>query len=142
MRILRPAEYRRSIFEIDLDRLKANGFRAIMLDLDNTLVKWNDPDPTPGLLDWLELVKRKGFAVLPIGTSARVGGGAGRAEVEAMEGFAVLRAAAAAGVPALELRAISNAYDDDRDDWRVEEALEALAAAVATLIDGAVPNHA
>jgi futalosine hydrolase len=80
--------------------------------------------------------------VLPIGTSARVGGGAGRAEVEAMEGFAVLRAAAAAGVPALELRAISNAYDDDRDDWRVEEALEALAAAVATLIDGAVPNHA
>lgn len=62
MRILRPAEYRRSIFEIDLDRLKANGFRAIMLDLDNTLVKWNDPDPTPGLLDWLALVKQKGFA--------------------------------------------------------------------------------
>ena len=39
---------------------------------------------------------------------ARVGGGAG-CEVEAMEGFGVLRAAALAGVPALELRAISNA---------------------------------
>ena len=34
------------------------------------------------------------------------------AEVEAMEGFAVLRAAALAGVPALELRAVSNRYDD------------------------------
>src|SRR5262249_50871581 len=41
--------------------------------------------------------------VCPISTSARVGGGASCAEVEAMEGFGVLRAAAAAGVPALEL---------------------------------------
>ena len=53
-------------------------------------------------------------AVLPIGTSARVGGGASCADVEAMEGFAVLRAAAAAGVPALELRAVSNGYGADR----------------------------
>lgn len=61
MRILRPAEYRRSIFEIDLSRLKQMGKRAIMLDLDNTLVRWNDPDPTPGLLTWLDAVKAKGF---------------------------------------------------------------------------------
>src|SRR5262249_59603603 len=46
--------------------------------------------------------------VLPIGTAARVGGAAALAEGEAMEGFAVLRAAAAAGVPALELRPVSN----------------------------------
>jgi nucleoside phosphorylase len=72
--------------------------------------------------------------VLPIGTSARVGGGASCADVEAMEGFAVLRAAAAAGVPALELRAISNEYGADRSAWRVEEALEALAKAVTTLL--------
>ena len=45
--------------------------------------------------------------VLPIATSGQVGGGAA-CEVEAMEGFGVLRAAALAGVPALELRAISN----------------------------------
>ncbi len=73
-------------------------------------------------------------AVLPIGTSARVGGGASCADVEAMEGFAVLRAAAAAGVPALELRAVSNEYGADRSAWRVEEALEALAKAVTTLL--------
>ena len=48
---------------------------------------------------------------LPIATSARVGRGAPCADVEAMEGFGVLRAAAAAGVPALELRAVSNAFD-------------------------------
>ncbi|HLN62831.1 MAG TPA: YqeG family HAD IIIA-type phosphatase [Symbiobacteriaceae bacterium] len=61
MRLLRPAEYHKSIFAIDLDKLHAGGYRAIMLDLDNTLVKWNDPDPTPGLMEWLERVRQKGF---------------------------------------------------------------------------------
>ena len=52
-----------------------------------------------------------------------VGGGAGY-DVEAMEGFGVLLAAAFAGVPAVELRAISNAVDEpDRSRWRFDDAL-------------------
>jgi futalosine hydrolase len=74
-------------------------------------------------------------AVVPIATSARVGGGQEHAEVEAMEGFAVLRAAEAAGVPAIELRAISNAFDAPREEWRIDEALAALATAVPLLIE-------
>jgi futalosine hydrolase len=71
--------------------------------------------------------------VLPIGTTARVG--AGRAcPVEAMEGFAVLRAAELAGVPAVEVRAISNLVDDRRDDWRLDEALGALGQALPGLL--------
>lgn len=61
MQILRPAEYRRSIFAIDLDKLKRLGYRAIMLDLDNTLVRWNHPDPTPPLVEWLRRVRAMGF---------------------------------------------------------------------------------
>lgn len=73
--------------------------------------------------------------VLPIGTTARVGGGTA-CEVEAMEGFGVLRAAAIAGVPALELRAISNLVaDTDRGLWRVDEALDALRAALPPLLE-------
>jgi futalosine hydrolase len=73
--------------------------------------------------------------VLPIATSGRVGGGAA-CEVEAMEGFGVLRAAALAGVPALELRAISNPVDEaDRDRWRIDEALAALREALPPLLD-------
>jgi nucleoside phosphorylase len=72
--------------------------------------------------------------VLPIGTSARVGAGAGF-EVEAMEGFGVLRAAQLAGVPAVELRAVSNAADEaDRGRWRIDDALGALADAVPRVI--------
>jgi futalosine hydrolase len=73
--------------------------------------------------------------VLPIGTSARVGGGT-QCEVEAMEGFGVLRAAAIAGVPALELRAVSNAVDEaDRARWRIDEALALLRETVPRLLE-------
>jgi len=73
--------------------------------------------------------------VLPIGTAGRVGGGAG-CEVEAMEGFGVLRAAALAGVPALELRAVSNPVSEaDRGLWRVDDALDALRAALPRLLE-------
>jgi nucleoside phosphorylase len=73
--------------------------------------------------------------VLPIGTTARVGGGA-QCEVEAMEGFGVLRAAALAGVPAVELRAVSNFVTDvDRSLWRTDEALAALREALPPLVE-------
>ena len=75
--------------------------------------------------------------VEPIATTARVGGGAACAGVEAMEGFAVLRAAALAGVPAVELRAISNGFGDDRAAWRVDDALAALAQAVPRVLEAA-----
>jgi futalosine hydrolase len=72
--------------------------------------------------------------VLPIGTSGKVGGATG-CEVEAMEGFGVLRACALAGVPAVELRAISNAPDEvNRGNWRFEESFAALGEAVARVL--------
>jgi futalosine hydrolase len=51
-----------------------------------------------------------------------------------MEGFAVLRACELAGVPALEVRAVSNRVSDHRDHWRVDDAVEALAHAVRRLL--------
>jgi futalosine hydrolase len=73
--------------------------------------------------------------VLPIGTTARVGGG-GVCEVEAMEGFGVLRAAGLAGVPAVELRAVSNPVDEpDRGKWRIDDALNALRDALPPLLE-------
>ena len=73
--------------------------------------------------------------VLPIATCGRVGGG-GSFDVEAMEGFGVLRASQLAGVPAVELRAVSNAPGEaDRGRWRFEEAFAALAEALPPLLD-------
>ena len=74
--------------------------------------------------------------VLPIATCARVGAGVDH-DVEAMEGFGVLRAAVLAGVPAVELRAVSNDPGEaDRARWRFDDAFAALADAVPRLLAG------
>ncbi|KAB7852690.1 futalosine hydrolase [Streptomyces mobaraensis] len=53
---------------------------------------------------------------------------------EAMEGFGVAEAAAAHGVPVLELRAVSNAVGPrDRAAWRIGDALAALTEAFRAL---------
>ena len=52
-----------------------------------------------------------------------------------MEGFGVLRAAALAGVPAVEVRAISNEIGEpDRRRWRIAEAIDTLSIAVPGLL--------
>jgi nucleoside phosphorylase len=70
----------------------------------------------------------------PIGTSARVGG-SHELDVEAMEGFAVLRACELAGVPAVELRVVSNQVDEpDRGRWRFDDAFALLAETLPRLV--------
>ena len=73
-----------------------------------------------------------GVTPVVIGTTARVGGGT--CVVEAMEGFAVLRAAQLAGVPAIEVRSVSNHVEDARADWLINDALAALAQALPGLL--------
>ena len=80
--------------------------------------------------------------ICTIGTTARVGGSlandqgdAETPEVEAMEGFAVLRAAQMAGVPAIEVRAISNAIEErDRSRWHFDAAFRAITAVTPRLV--------
>ena len=73
-------------------------------------------------------------AVRPIGTSARVGGSRD-VDVEAMEGFAVLRACELAGVPAVEVRVVSNEIDEpDRTRWRFDDAFATLGEVLPRLV--------
>ena len=89
--------------------------------------------PDPALLDEVRRALPEA-RLLPIGTSASVGGGT-TCDVEAMEGFGVLRAAALAGVPAVEVRAVSNLVGEvDRSRWRFEDAFAVLAEAVPRVL--------
>lgn len=75
--------------------------------------------------------------VMPIGTSARIGGTSTDAgvNVEAMEGFGVLRAAAMARIPAIEIRAISNEIEEeDRARWQFANAFAAITAATPLVV--------
>ena len=70
-----------------------------------------------------------------IGTSARVGGTSG-CDVEAMEGYGVLRAAQLAGVAAIEVRAVSNEIEEaDRSRWQFAEAFAAVVDATPRLVE-------
>ena len=69
---------------------------------------------------------------VPIGTTARIGGG--NESIEAMEGYGVLFAAAGAGSRAVEVRAVSNFVDEPWGDWDVDAALATLSAALPALI--------
>jgi nucleoside phosphorylase len=109
------------------------GSEAVYEDARDTNLVQTRVEPDAALLGKARAALPEAL-VLPIGTSAHVGG-TSVCDVEAMEGFAVLRAAQLAGVPALELRVISNAVDEpDRAAWRFDDAFSALGDAVTRLV--------
>ena len=110
------------------------GAEAIYCDVDASN-RWAPRRVAPSalLLDCAQRVLPQAIT-LTIGTSARVGG-TRDCDVEAMEGFAVLRAALLAGIPAIEVRAISNEIaEPDRARWHLEEAFAAIIAVTPALV--------
>ncbi|GMA52116.1 hypothetical protein GCM10025857_34730 [Alicyclobacillus contaminans] len=79
-----PDEYVADIQQIDLDKLRANGYRLILTDLDNTLVPWNHPELPDALVDWLRAVRQRGFSVCILSNNAgpRVNAFAAKAGVD------------------------------------------------------------
>lgn len=112
------------------------GSEAFYSDISAEVPVVDRLQPDAQLLDALRQAVPEALS-LPIGTSAAVGG-ATDVRVEGMEGFAVLRACALAGVPAIEVRAISNEISEgDRSRWRIGRALEALADALPRMLAAA-----
>jgi futalosine hydrolase len=103
-----------------------------VIDSSSTLPRIERTLPDASLLERVRAALPEAH-VLPIATCGKVGSGTGF-DVEAMEGFGVLRACELAGVPAVELRAISNSPDEsDRTRWRFDEAFAVLADALQRL---------
>jgi futalosine hydrolase len=105
------------------------GFGTSVLDADPALVKALQvalPEAVTG--DVLTLSTVTGTARTAVALAARHPA----AVAEAMEGYGVAAAAAAAGVPLAELRTISNPIGPrDRAAWRLGDALAALTTALA-----------
>jgi HAD superfamily phosphatase (TIGR01668 family) len=60
---LSPDRYYTSIQAIDLDDLERRGVRALLLDLDNTLVPRDTREITQGLRDWIADARERGFSL-------------------------------------------------------------------------------
>lgn len=127
-----------AIVAADLGAETPDGFRDVAA-LGFGTVRHTPPPAVVALL-----AAATGAVTGPVLTVSTVTGSASRsaelsarhpgAAAEAMEGFGVAEAAARYGVPAGELRAVSNAVGPrDRSAWRIGEALGALERAFAAL---------
>ena len=58
---LRPRLYVSSIYAINLERLRRRGIVGLVLDLDNTLVAWNNDRASKDLSRWVQQAKQQGF---------------------------------------------------------------------------------
>jgi futalosine hydrolase len=112
------------------------GSEAVYCDISAEIPVVDRISPDARLLEALRAALPEALS-LPIGTSASVGG-TDDVRVEGMEGFAVLRACALAGVPGIEVRAVSNELaEGDRSRWRIGRALEALADVLPRMVEAA-----
>lgn len=55
-----------AIYQITPDQLKEQGIKAVLTDLDNTLIAWDNPDGTEELKHWLETMKEAGIPVVVV----------------------------------------------------------------------------
>jgi uncharacterized protein len=58
-----PDEQVQDIFSIRPEYLKEKGIKAIITDLDNTLVEWDRPNATPKLIQWFKEMQEQGILV-------------------------------------------------------------------------------
>ncbi|HWR40274.1 MAG TPA: YqeG family HAD IIIA-type phosphatase [Patescibacteria group bacterium] len=61
--LLTPRQRLGDLRELDLAILQIQGIRGIIFDLDNTLIPWDSHCMPPEIIQWLQEVKKKGFAM-------------------------------------------------------------------------------
>jgi HAD superfamily phosphatase (TIGR01668 family) len=62
-KLLTPTQVVQSVKEVDPKELKSKGIRAIITDLDNTLVPWRHYEITPGVIEWLAHLEVEGIKI-------------------------------------------------------------------------------
>lgn len=53
-----------SIYSITPEQLYENNIKAVLTDLDNTLIAWNNPEATEESIQWMEMMKEADIPVM------------------------------------------------------------------------------
>jgi HAD superfamily phosphatase (TIGR01668 family) len=61
---LRADHHADSLPEVPLERLAALGIRGIVVDLDNTVCAYHQPELAPGVAEWVDRARAHGFALV------------------------------------------------------------------------------
>ena len=71
MDIFRPDIYRQSIYDIDYKKLKEQGIKCLIFDLDNTLVPIDEDVPNKNLKEFIFHLEEMGFRVAIVSNSSK-----------------------------------------------------------------------
>lgn len=63
IRRLYPNYYIRSIFDLSIPKLKKDGIKGIIFDIDNTLVPYDIEEPTEAIIDLFNRLKDAGMSI-------------------------------------------------------------------------------
>lgn len=63
IRKLYPKAYISSIFDMDITALKNKGIKGIIFDIDNTLVPYDEAEPTTLIINFFEKLRSEGFKI-------------------------------------------------------------------------------
>ncbi|MBF4500140.1 YqeG family HAD IIIA-type phosphatase [Savagea sp. SN6] len=64
LRRFTPTAYTKSFRDITPERLQERGIRAVITDLDNTLIEWNRAHATDEVIAWIRSIERAGIQVI------------------------------------------------------------------------------
>lgn len=53
-------------YDVTVESLKKHGIKVVFVDLDNTLIAWNNPDGTPEMRQWLHDLRDAGIPVVVV----------------------------------------------------------------------------
>lgn len=74
LKLLYPNLYFESLLEIKPELLKKKGIRALILDLDNTLIARGEEKVEPEVLEWLCELRQDGFKLCIVSNNTRTKG--------------------------------------------------------------------
>ena len=57
-------------YDLTVADLKKQGIKAVLVDLDNTLIAWNNPDGTPEMRQWLHDLRAGGNRVIVVSNNS------------------------------------------------------------------------
>lgn len=66
-----PNQYFPSVFDITISELKEKRIKAIIIDLDNTLIGWDMDEATEELKTWFDLLNKEGFSITIVSNNSR-----------------------------------------------------------------------
>ena len=55
-----------AVYDLTVESLKKQGIKAVLVDLDNTLIAWNNPDGTPEMKKWLHDLRDAGVQIIVV----------------------------------------------------------------------------